>query len=619
MINRPVVNFQESLERISELNDRYDHKGALESCEKAKRLLVGTNDLGSASLLYFEYARCHFHLSNYSKSYIKIKTAIRLCSSSGDLTYHGRLKNLSGLILQQMGRSDEAAEEFLESYAFRRKFRQFSEVSGSLTNLGLIHLTKGDLYRAAEQFELACKYAREYSTSETYLICKLNLLLTKILQGRFVESSELISDISNQSDNSWPGVRILHRTGMMQCFKLNRSDARTSISRAYSLARDLQDVRFENICLEFLGLNEYFAGNYAKAREYYDQVLAMPEPTASAVAQTLRMLTDVEIAEGNWDAAIATAARADAAINKISERIELGALWRAYGHIHTHDNDHAKAREYFEKSIDLLRQLGARYELALSHFDAGRSKAYSVEAQIEQLKAAKALFVEMEVPKRVAQVDEALGKITNLKAGSSDKTKRSLTLKSAPAVPVVIAVSRSMSDIMELVERVKDRDMSVLITGETGTGKDLLAEYIHATGNRSGGPFMAINCAAVPENLLECELFGVKKGTYTGSTADKPGLIESADGGTFYFDEIGDAPAAIQSKLLRVIETKTVRRLGANDDVRVNVRFIAATNHNLQERIASKEFRRDLYYRLAEVEIGLPPLRERREDVMPLI
>ncbi|MBK7092269.1 MAG: sigma-54-dependent Fis family transcriptional regulator [bacterium] len=242
-----------------------------------------------------------------------------------------------------------------------------------------------------------------------------------------------------------------------------------------------------------------------------------------------------------------------------------------------------------------------------------------MEAQIEQLKAAKALFVEMEVPKRVAQVDEALGKITNLKAGNPDKTKRSLTLKSAPAVPVVIAVSRSMSDIMELVERVKDRDMSVLITGETGTGKDLLAEYIHATGNRSGGPFTAINCAAVPENLLECELFGVKKGTYTGSTADKPGLIESADGGTFYFDEIGDAPAAIQSKLLRVIETKTVRRLGANEDVRVNVRFIAATNHNLQERIASKEFRRDLYYRLAEVEIGLPPLRERREDVMPLI
>ncbi len=373
------------------------------------------------------------------------------------------------------------------------------------------------------------------------------------------------------------------------------------------------------ICLEFLGLNEYFAGNYAKAREYYDQVLAMPEPTASAVAQTLRMLTDVEIAEGNWDAAKATAAKADVAINRISERIELGALWRAYGHIYTHDNDHSKAREFFEKSIDLLRQLGARYELALSHFDAGRSNAYSFNQQSEQLKAAKALFVEMEVPKRVAQVDEALARLADREHGAPDKKKRSLTLKTTTAAPIVVAVSRSMREIIELADRIKNSDMSLLITGETGTGKDLLAEYIHHTGNRADKPYRAINCAAIPENLLELELFGAKKGTFTGATSDKAGLIESADGGTFYFDEIGDAPASIQSKLLRAIETKTVRRLGSNEDACVNVRFIAATNHKLQERIASKEFRRDLYYRLAEVEIVLPPLRERREDVMPLI
>ena len=176
-----------------------------------------------------------------------------------------------------------------------------------------------------------------------------------------------------------------------------------------------------------------------------------------------------------------------------------------------------------------------------------------------------------------------------------------------------------MREIIELADRIKNSDMSVLITGETGTGKDLLAEYIHHTGNRADKPYRAINCAAIPENLLELELFGAKKGTFTGATSDKAGLIESADGGTFYFDEIGDAPASIQSKLLRAIETKTVRRLGSNEDACVNVRFIAATNHKLQERIASKEFRRDLYYRLAEVEIVLPPLRERREDVMPLI
>ncbi len=374
------------------------------------------------------------------------------------------------------------------------------------------------------------------------------------------------------------------------------------------------------VCLEYLGLNEYFAGNYAKAREYYDQVLAMPEPTASAVAQTLRMLTDVEIAEGNWDAAKTTAAKAEVAINKISERIELGALWRAYGHIHTHDNDHAKARENFEKSIDLLRQLGARYELALSHFDAGRSKAYSTDQQMEHLNQAKALFIDMEVPKRVAQVDAAIGKISLPGVSDSQNGKRKLAIKSkAVQVPVIVAESAAMKKIITLADRIKDRDMNILITGETGTGKDLLAEYIHKSSLRAGKPFVVVNCAAIPEAMLESELFGYKKGSYTGAGSDKPGLIETASGGSFFLNEIGEAGISVQTKLLQVIEEKAVRRLGDNASIKIDVRFIAATNQNLKEQIAGGQFRSDLFYRLNEMPICLPPLRERAEDAMALL
>ncbi len=572
------------------------------------------------SELYYLIARCLFETGEHKRAILKIKTALRLIRPIAEHSLYAREKQLLGNILARTGRVQEALECYVESFAGFKRACSYQDIFGSLVNIGLTHFAVGDVALSMKYLSESREAAVRYNSISEVQLVDRNLARSQALAGSLVEAERAVN--SQLGDEVIVGLSRHYASqilGIVCAFKLQSERTRVILElaeREFHMLRMSRDVA---VCLEYLGLNEYFAGNYAKAREYYDQVLAMPEPTASAVAQTLRMLTDVEIAEGNWDAAKATAARADAAINKISERIELGALWRAYGHIHTHDNDHAKAREYFEKSIDLLRQLGARYELALSHFDAGRSKAYSVEAQVEQLKAAKALFVEMEVPKRVAQVDEALGKIASLRAGNSDKTKRSLTLKSATAAPVVVAVSRSMTGIMELVDQIKNNDMTVLITGETGTGKDLLAEYIHSTGNRCGSSFKAINCAAMPESLLELELFGAKKGTFTGSTTDKPGLIESADGGTFYFDEIGDAPAAIQSKLLRVIETKTVRRLGSNEDVRVNVRFIAATNHNLQERIASREFRRDLYYRLAEVEITLPPLRDRREDVMPLI
>ncbi|MGB5137505.1 MAG: sigma 54-interacting transcriptional regulator, partial [Candidatus Zixiibacteriota bacterium] len=407
---------------------------------------------------------------------------------------------------------------------------------------------------------------------------------------------------------------------MMHCLKLEHGNAKSTILDAYSLTRRLQDVRFEIICLEFLGLNEYFAGNYKKAREYYDQVLAMPEPTASAVAQTLRMLTDVEIAEGNWEAAKTTAAKAEVAINKISERIELGALWRAYGHIHTHDDDHAKAREYFEKSIDLLRQLGARYELALSHFDAGRSKAYSPDQQMEHLNQAKALFIDMEVPKRVAQVEAAIGRLAAVDVEANGNGKRKLTLKAkAVQAPVIIAESAAMKRIVALADRIKDNDMNVLITGETGTGKDMLAEYIHRSSLRADKPFVVVNCAAIPEAMLESELFGYKKGSYTGAASDKPGLIETASGGSFFLNEIGEADIAVQIKLLQVIEEKAVRRLGDNASIKIDVRFIAATNLNLKEQIEKGEFRDDLFYRLNERPIYLPPLRERAEDAVALL
>jgi two-component system response regulator HydG len=178
--------------------------------------------------------------------------------------------------------------------------------------------------------------------------------------------------------------------------------------------------------------------------------------------------------------------------------------------------------------------------------------------------------------------------------------------------------SLSMRHVFELIEKVADTASSVLIHGESGTGKELVARAIHEHGRRAGKNFVAVNCSAIPHELLESELFGYKKGAFTGASEDRKGLFEEADGGTLLLDEIGDMPPLLQAKLLRVLQERTIKRLGENTDRPVDVRIIAATHKDLKTALAKKEFREDLYFRLAVIKVSLPPLRERPEDI-PLI
>jgi len=182
----------------------------------------------------------------------------------------------------------------------------------------------------------------------------------------------------------------------------------------------------------------------------------------------------------------------------------------------------------------------------------------------------------------------------------------------------VVGNSEKMRRVFGLVERVAQTDVTVLIEGESGTGKELIAKGIHFSGSRRDKPFVAVNCAAIPETLIEAEFFGYKKGAFTGATQESKGKFEEANGGTLFLDEISAMPLALQTRLLRVLQEQEITRLGENTPRKINVRIVAATNENLTELIKQNEFREDLYYRLAVVPISLPALRERREDI-PLL
>ena len=198
-------------------------------------------------------------------------------------------------------------------------------------------------------------------------------------------------------------------------------------------------------------------------------------------------------------------------------------------------------------------------------------------------------------------------------------TIKEVTEEAAPQQREVVAESPAMREVMNFVRKVAATEATtILLEGENGTGKDLVAKTLHYQSRRQAEPFIAINCAAIPETLLESELFGYEKGAFTDARAQKKGIFELADRGTLFLDEIGEIPLVLQAKLLRVLEEQCFRRLGGLRDISLDLRFIAATNKNLREAVKEGAFRQDLYFRLNVIQITIPPLRERPEDIVPL-
>jgi len=215
---------------------------------------------------------------------------------------------------------------------------------------------------------------------------------------------------------------------------------------------------------------------------------------------------------------------------------------------------------------------------------------------------------------RTVQLSNGQGQLEGVAA-----TVKDITEEVEPSRRQVIAESQAMREVLGFVRRVAVSEAtSILIEGENGTGKDLIAATIHYQSLRQSEPFLAINCAAIPETLLESELFGYEKGAFTDARAQKRGLFELADKGTLFLDEIGEIPLSLQAKLLRVLEEQTFRRLGGLRDIHVDLRIVAATNKNLREAVKEGAFRQDLYYRLNVIQLSVPALRERPEDILPL-
>lgn len=241
---------------------------------------------------------------------------------------------------------------------------------------------------------------------------------------------------------------------------------------------------------------------------------------------------------------------------------------------------------------------------------------YSTESAVEAIKKGATDYLNK--PISIAVLRERVGKLLEEARRRQHAARLEGELLASSEFEGIIGRSALMWDLFSQIRRVAPHYRSLLVTGETGTGKDLIARAIHRRSPAHMGRYAVLNCSAVVETLFESELFGHVKGSFTGATADKPGMFEYAHGGTLFLDEIGDMPLATQAKLLRVLQNQEVQRVGALSSHKVDVRVIAATNHDLRTAIREKHFREDLYYRLSMVELQVPPLADRRED-LPLL
>lgn len=263
--------------------------------------------------------------------------------------------------------------------------------------------------------------------------------------------------------------------------------------------------------------------------------------------------------------------------------------------------------------LSFLQELNGRYEAIVITGNA------SVQNAIKSIRLGVKDFLvkgfEIEALIEAIERSHRVHTITQSPTKAQDSTH---SHKSQNLAKDFISTSPKLEEAKNIALKVAKTDASVLILGQSGVGKDVFANFIHKNSSRANAPFIAINMAAIPEHLLESELFGYEKGAFTDATSPKPGILEDANGGSVFLDEIGEMPLALQAKLLRVLQEKSVTRLGSSKPIKIDVRFISATNANIQAKIAKNEFREDLFFRLQTIPLPVPPLKERKEEILPL-
>lgn len=521
-----------------------------------------------------------------------------------------------------------------------------------LTMMGFLARAKGQLHRAQDCLIRAMDICRSAADLYGEAAACLNLGIVRYQCGSFIEAERSISRAHSIFEKiGWRlGVcRSLLGLGNVKRYQRDFSGASILYDKARTLAERESFSREASLVHEFLGDLHRERDDLEEAERCYRTSLKIAcevAPEGDVMVEVYRRLGELYMCKGAYGESRDFLERGLTLAGKLNERTERGLLLRAMGRCMHAMSEVVNGREMYEKAMELLTLTGSGFELALTHLqfaenllDVGSEKeedaADTTVAGQEEVERAWRHLIEsghllqgMDAPYWQLRVDRLLEKtavrrrcVHVSRTGCSHVTDL-VEIQLVPEFVIadtLAGVSTALHNVWKQVRFVAHAPWPVLITGETGTGKELVARLIHMLSDRRDHPFIAMNCAAIPDHLFESELFGHRRGCFTGASTDRRGILEEASGGTLFLDEIGELTPLQQAKLLRVLQESMVRRVGENIERRIDIRIVSATNQDLEQKIEHANFRKDFYYRINAEQIHLPALRDRPEDIAPLL
>lgn len=606
---------------IEERIQRRDYEAALDLIRQM-RLDEGQHSARDRLMLDVSEGECLAFLGEYNEAISLSRHAARLLRRGEDHVLYARACFSLSVAQHYLGDLDQATENInLARFSFQRA-DDHAGVVRSLNWLGNIMLDKGDYEHALASYRQCIEIAREHHMDRWVAIAGDNRARILLLMGQLREARSAFRGNRKECADNGEHLNVLrHDLSMAYLEILERRFGRAEalLRRVERDSPETSPVRESGIWYEYMGDLELSRGRFDEAAEYLGHAIRIGQasgPDESLIGQSRRLLAEVLLARGDLETASAECERALESIRTVGERIEEGAVHRILGAIHAGRYQPEDASREFRLSADILMQIGARLEWAKTCLTAGRCTILSERERLAYLFEAERLFAEIGVAYWIEQARAALKDVLQDRCGPSVcETSES---ESEPEAPIIVTKHAGTLSTLRMAECWAQEDLAILITGETGTGKDLLASYVRWMSPRRHRPFVPIDLNTVPDSLWESELFGHRKGTFTGAAGEKTGLLESANGGTVFLNEIGNLPLNLQAKLLEFLDTRQVRRIGDARPKTLDVRFIAATNTDLRHAVDDGKFRADLYYRLEQAPLHLLPLRQRREDI-PLL
>ena len=592
---------------------------------EANRTLVGEQgDIGAGEIHHLA-AQAYAALSRLSAALRAARTAQALVSQGGDTLLLAEIFVLLGDVLRDKGELKEAQRAYRDAESIFRRNDCPEGQCRALNQLAGLHFRRADYPNALTVLLDAVELAKRLGDQQKLAYMMGNMGRLNTFMGRFGDAEKHLKvniELSEALHDDLETARAGLSLGYVYMQQAKYAEAEEVWAKAYRLIIALKDRKDEIIYLSYLGELKYRTGDLTSAQSHLQRALTMSQaddPDSTMCGRLMRHLAEVHYRLGDLRPAERLATRAMVIMQKAGDKVERGALLRIGAQIaeagcrSTTGFKADQARKQYVNAIEVLDESGVRWERAEALIAAGSSKLFDLRVRLTYLLRAEEFYARNrislkrdEVSRLIAQLDGPTAAVTGERSTATAPAERDYLTR----CPEIVRIKGQLPMLAK-------SDLPLLITGETGTGKDHLARYFHSLA-RPQGPYVAINCASVPDTLLESELFGYRRGAFTGADRNKPGLFEVANGGVLLLDEIGDMPLVLQAKLLGVLEKRKVLPLGGSQEVAVDFILVAATNKNLEEMVEHGSFRRDLYYRLSGIAFRLPALRERKEDI-PLL